>query len=109
MNRPVIWMTVAGVVIVTVFVFLGVLFRENENQRHASCEATTTALVATRTEAEAGIRPVSLEIPVGISPELADSFNQQLAATLAENRKRRAVIVTIDRSIIDLQNSKFCQ
>ena len=109
MNRPVIWMTILGVVIVTVFVFLGVLFRENENQRHASCEATTTALVATRATAEAGIRPVSLETPAGISPGLADSFNQQRAATLAENKKRRAVIATIKSSILDLQNSKFCQ
>jgi hypothetical protein len=66
-------------------------------------------LVATRSVAEAGIRPVSLEIPVGIPPELAASFRQQQAATLAENEKRGAVITSLDSSIVNLQNSSFCQ
>jgi hypothetical protein len=109
MSRPVILMCVAGVLVVTVFVILGVLFTEAEHQRRASCEATTSALVATRSVAEAGIRPVSLEIPAGIPPELAESFKQQQAATLAENTKRRAVIASLDSSIVNLQNSSFCQ
>ena len=109
MNRPVILMVAAGALVFAMFAAVAVVFTENQHQRRASCKATTTALALIREDAEAGIRPVRLEIPVGISPELAVSFRVQLAATVAENRKRRAVIVAVDRSIIHLQTSHFCR
>jgi hypothetical protein len=106
--KPVVIMSVAGLIVVLVFLALGRLFTESQNQRKASCDATLIALDSVRETSLAGIRPVEYHIPAGISPSLEKSFVRQRAATVAENARRAAVAVRVEKAAKELQKSHFC-
>ena len=87
---------------------VGVTVRQISDQRSASCAATLTSLAAIAETSAAGIRPVTTRIPTDISPQLAASFRAQIAHTKAENARRKAVVVSTNKSSAKLRASKFC-
>ena len=100
-----------GASVVLTFVSLltaGLAVRQFHAQRAASCAATLTSLAAVAETSKAGIRPVAVSIPPGLSPQLEASFRQQLAHTKAENTRRMAVVVSVNKSAAKLRASAFC-
>ena len=86
----------------------GLTVRQLQDQRAASCAATLSSLTAVAETSAAGIRPVAIRIPPGLSPQLEASFRQQLAHTKAENMRRMAVITSVNKSAEKLRASAFC-
>jgi len=86
----------------------GLTVRQLQHQRAASCAATLSSLTAVAETSAAGIRPVAIRIPPGLSPQLEASFRQQLAHTKAENMRRMAVITSVNKSAEKLRASAFC-
>ena len=100
-----------GVSVVLTFVSLlsaGLTVRSLHDQRAASCAATLASFAAVAETSAAGIRPVPISIPPGLSPQLEVSFRQQLAQTKAENMRRMTVITSVNESAKKLKASAFC-
>lgn len=106
--KPVAAVLLSSAVVASVFLMLGWMFQQSQDQRLASCRATLVALDAIAETAEAGIREVPRNV---LNPDdpLTPLFEQQRRATLAENTRRRAVIVRTRAAARQLARSDFCQ
>lgn len=107
-SRPVLLLTLAGAFVFSSFLGMGYLFNESTSQRRASCRAQQVALSSIEETAVAGIRPVQ-SLPLGTPPGLVESFKGQIAATVAENARRRLVAMRVHKASRDLARSDFCQ
>lgn len=105
--KPVILVIISGAIVASVFLMLGSLFAQNNRERLSSCRATLTALDLVAETATAGIRPV----PAPLDPDnpLTPAFQQQRAATQAENARRKLVVMRANHAAANLAQSDFCQ
>lgn len=106
--RPFVWLTLAGVFVFFCFLAIGYLFNLSQAQRHASCRAQQITMDSIEATAVAGIRPIQ-SLPAGTPPSLVETFKSQIAATIAENARRRLVAARVHRAARDLAGSDFCQ
>jgi len=106
--RPIVLLTLAGAFVFISFLAIGYLFNESNAQRHASCRAQEITMQSIEATAVAGIRPVQ-PLPAGTPPALVESFKRQIAATIAENARRRLVAMRVHKAAVDLARSDFCQ
>lgn len=108
--RPVLVVMIPALMFAIVIFVTAHSLEVTNNQRRASCEATLTALRGVRETSAAGIRP---EIPAAIVEKYPESIREgalrQRAATIDENARRRAVVVQMNRAIVELASSDFCQ
>ena len=83
-------------------------YKQAAETRHATCDATLVALNAIGDVADAGVRPVPDELAPGTPEGLRAAFLSQIAATVAENERRRKVERDVDAAAATLRSSAFC-
>lgn len=107
--RPILIALIPALVVTLVMLVTVWSWHSANHQRRASCKATITALEGVRATSAAGIRP---EIDAGLlksyPPSVREGAFRQRAATLAENARRRIVIVQMNKAIAELEASSFC-